>query len=83
MPMISLKELGMTPDMVKPGDTLEMKVTKVDGDMAELSYEMPEVEKPEMEMSEDEMNDPMKVAEMDKMPPEEMKKRLPKADRSM
>lgn len=83
MPMISLKDLGMTPDMVKPGDTLEMKVTNVDGDNVELSYDKPMVDEAAPEMSMDDMNNKDKVASMDNMSADDMKKKLPKADRSM
>lgn len=77
MPTISLKELGLDPMNVKAGDMLEMKVTNVDGDMAELSYDKPEVMK---EMSMDEMNDPEKVKSMDSMPADKMRKMLPKKE---
>lgn len=75
MPKVNLSELGMSPNEVKPGDTLEMKVTSVNGDEVELSYDKSEVEK---EMSMDEMNDPAKVKSMDSMSSDQMRKMLPK-----
>lgn len=76
MPRINLSELGMSPNEVKPGDTLEMKVTSINGDIAELSYDKPEMK----EMTMDEMNDPMKVSKMDSMSTDSMRKVLPKKD---
>jgi len=75
MPMIKMSDLG--GQTVKPGDKVEFTVSNVNGDMVELSYDNSEVES---EMSMDEMNDPMKVKEMDKMSSEQMRKRLPKRD---
>ena len=73
MPMIKLSDLN--GQSVKPGDKIEFTVSSVDGENVNLSYDNAEVES---EMSMDEMNDPMKVKEMDTMSSDEMKKRLPK-----
>lgn len=77
MPMINMSDLN--GQNVKPGDSVTFTVNAINGDKVELSYENPQVEESK-EMSMDDMNDPMKVKEMDSMSSDQMRKKLPKKE---